>query len=92
MKIKPIFTEKSLNLAKDGKYSFLVGKNDTKTGLKSKFAKLFNVHVTDIRTITTPGELKRSNRGKKVTVLRGKKAIITLKAGEKIDLFEVSKK
>ncbi|KKQ92059.1 MAG: 50S ribosomal protein L23, large subunit ribosomal protein L23 [Microgenomates group bacterium GW2011_GWC1_39_7b] len=90
--ITPIFTEKSLKLAKEGKYTFWVGKKQDKLSLKAQIAKLFGVHVIDIKTVTTSGEVKKNNRGVKVTTLRGKKAIVTLKEGEKIDLFEESKK
>jgi len=90
--ITPIFTEKSLKLAKEGKYTFWVGKKQDKLSLKAQIAKLFGVHVIDIKTVTTSGEVKKDNRGVKVTTLRGKKAIVTLKEGEKIDLFDESKK
>ncbi len=90
--LKPIFTEKSLQLAKNGKYSFFVDSSATKADLKSEIGKLFGVHVVEIKTIVTPGENKRNARGRKVTVLTGKKAIVTLKDKEKIDVFEQSKK
>lgn len=90
--IKPVFTEKSLNLARQGKYSFWVNKNATKSGIKSEIAKMFGVHVVAIKTITVKGESKRNMRGKKVTVLAAKKAIVSLKADEKIDVFEETKK
>ncbi len=89
--ITPVFTEKSLKLAKEGKYTFWVNVKQDKMSLKALIAKLFGVHVIDIKTVTTSGETKKNNRGVKVTTLRGKKAIVTLKEGEKIDLFEESK-
>lgn len=70
--IKPIFTEKSTQLAKQGKYTFLVGLRDGKPNLKSQISKLFKVHVRQIRTLKTGGI---------------KKAIVVLKDGEKIDVF-----
>jgi large subunit ribosomal protein L23 len=90
--IKPVFTEKSLGLARQGKYTFWVSKNDTKTSLKSEIAKMFGVHVVTIKTISVKGESKRNVRGRKVTYMPKKKAIVTLKDKEKIDLFEETKK
>lgn len=90
--IKPVFTEKSLGLAKQGKYTFWVGLGDTKTSLKSEIAKMFGVHVVTIKTISVKGEAKRNVRGRKVTYMPKKKAIVTLKDKEKIDLFEETKK
>ncbi len=90
--IKPVFTEKSLTLARQGKYSFWVDKNATKPALKAAIAKMFGVHVLSIKTITIPGESKRNVRGKKIVVLPSKKAVVTLKKDEKIDIFEETKK
>ncbi len=92
MLITPIFTEKSLKLAKIGKYSFWVGRTAGKAGIKAEIAKLFGVHVIGIRTISTPPEAGRNARGVKFATVRNKKAIITLKDKEKIDLFEEGKK
>lgn len=90
--IKPVFTEKSLNLAKQGKYTFWVAKSDTKPSIKAEVAKMFGVHVLTIKTVTTKGESKRNVRGKKLLMLGAKKAIVTLKDKEKIDIFEETKK
>lgn len=90
--ITPIFTEKSLKLAKEGKYSFWVGRTADKAGLKAEIAKLFGVHVVGIRTISSAPETGRNARGVKFATIRNKKAIVTLKDKEKIDLFEESKK
>ncbi len=90
--IKPVFTEKSLRLAKLGKYSFWVERMDSKSGIKNEVNKLFGVHVNEIKTITTHGEAKRNNRGMQVAVMPTKKAIVTLKNGEKIEIFEEPKK
>lgn len=89
--IKPIFTEKSLKLAKEGKYSFWIEKGRTKGAIKAEIGKLFGVHVLVIRTITTKGETGRNMRGAKYLKAGARKAIVTLKEKEKIDLFEESK-
>lgn len=90
--IKPVFTEKSTKMAKEGKYSFWVEPNDDKMNLKTEIARLFGVHVTSIRTVRKGGEKGRNARGKKFDKLASKKAIVTIKDGEKIDVFEESKK
>lgn len=90
--IKPVFTEKSLRLAKLGKYSFWIGRMDTKMSVKAEVNKIFGVHVNEIKTITTHGEAKRNNRGMQVAVMPTKKAIVTLKDGEKLEIFEEPKK
>ena len=90
--IQPIFTEKTTRLAKEGKYTFLVSARDVKSMLKSEIASLFKVHVKSIKTLKVGGEAKRNSKGIKVTKLASKKAIVTLKAGEKIDLFDEKKK
>ncbi len=48
--------------------------------------------ILDLRSTVTPGEAKRNARGKKIAVLSTKKAIVTLKGDEKIDIFEETKK
>lgn len=89
--IKPIFTEKSLNLSAHGKYAFWVALSDTKTSLKSEISKLFGVHVTEIKTATVKSEKGRNARGRKFVKKQLKKAIVTLKKGEKIDIYEKTK-
>ena len=92
MIITPVFTEKSLKLAKQGKYTFKVGRTATKAAVKTEIAGLFKVHVTGIKTISVHGEAKRNAKGKKYRTNDGKKAMVTLKEGEKINIFEESKK
>lgn len=90
--IKPVFTEKSTKEARQGRYTFWVSILADKMGLKSEIARIFGVHVTSIKTTTSGGEKGRNARGRKFSKLPTKKAIVTIKDGEKIDLFEESKK
>jgi len=90
--LKPIFTEKSLQLAKQGKYTFKVGVNMTKKQVAAEIAKLFKVKVTGVNTIKISGENGKNARGKKFSKIAGKKAIIALKDGDKINVFEEGKK
>lgn len=94
MIIKPIITEKALGTVGGlHQYTFLVSKEATKSGIKELVEKTFNVHVKGIRTITGKGKEKRAGR-KKQTITRSdfKKAIISILASEKIDLFSQSEK
>lgn len=90
--ITPVFTEKSLKLAKFGKYTFWITHMMTKLDVKNEVNTIFGVHVKTVKTITTHGEAKKNNRGMKVKVMPTKKAIVTLKTGEKIEVFEEPKK
>lgn len=91
MLIEPIITEKSSILAKEGKYVFRVDKNMSKTDIKNLVQKLFGVTVVAVRTIKVHGEVKRGFSGRKKIIKPGKKAIVSLKDKEKIDLFEAKK-
>jgi ribosomal protein L23 len=89
---KPIFTEKSLREAKNGNYTFKVDTHMDKKQIAAKIAHLFGVTVTGVRTLKTGPEKGRNARGRKFTKLSVKKAIISLKSGDKIDVFEEGKK
>ena len=92
MKLEPIITEKSLRLAGEGKYTFCVDRRLNKFQIKRLVEEVFNVHVTKVWTINQPGEMKRTFKGRKKVIQPTKKAIVSLKEKEKIDLFEESKK
>ena len=83
--ISPIVTEKSTNLSEQNKIIFKVPKKANKVSLKKNIEKLFKVNVTKINIINKQSRLKIT-RGKKVRVSGFKKAIITLKKGQTIDL------
>ena len=90
--IKPLITEKMTNLTADtGKYGFLVNTNSNKVEIAKAIEKKFNVHVLKVRTISHEGKTKTQFRksGRFVgKTARFKKAIVTLKKGETIELFE----
>lgn len=90
-KLEPVFTEKTLNDAKKGKYTFRVDKRLNKYQIRELVEKAFGVNVTDIKTMNEPGEVKRTLQGRKRIILPKKKAIVSLKDKEKIDIFEESK-
>ncbi len=83
--LSPLLTEKSTNLSEQNKIVFKVHKNANKQNLKSNIEKIFKVNVTKINIINKQNRTKLT-RGKKVKVSGFKKAIITLKKGQTIDL------
>lgn len=85
--IKPIITEKSTALGEDSKYVFRVKSDANKVEIAKAVEALFKVTVVSVNTITVPGKLKRQGRSQGLTP-EWKKAIVTLKDGDRIPLFE----
>ena len=83
--ISPIVTEKSTNQSQFGKVMFKVPKNSNKKSIKKSIEKIFKVNVTKVNIINKQNIIKLS-RGKKIKKKGYKKAIITLKKGQSIDL------
>ena len=83
--ISPILTEKSTNLSGLNKIVFKVHKNANKKNIKSNIEKIFKVNVTKVNIINKQNRTKLT-RGRKVKISGFKKAIITLKKGQSIDL------
>ena len=83
--LAPIVTEKSTNLSEQNKIIFKVPSKANKKNLKSNIEKIFKVNVTKVNIINKKTRVK-ATRGKKVRVKGYKKAIITLKKGQNIDL------
>ena len=83
--ISPILTEKSTNLSEQNKIVFKVPREANKISLKKNIEKIFKVNVTKINIVNKQNRTKVA-RGKKIKVQGYKKAIITLKKGQSIDL------
>ena len=83
--LSPLLTEKSTNLSGDNKIVFKVRNSANKKNLKNNIEKIFKVNVTKINIINKQNRTKFT-RGRKVKVSGFKKAIITLKKGQSIDL------
>jgi large subunit ribosomal protein L23 len=81
----PLVTEKTTNLSEQNKVVFKVPASANKKNLKTNIEKIFKVNVTKINIINKQNRTKLT-RGKKVKVSGFKKAIITLKKGQSIDL------
>ena len=83
--VSPLITEKSTNLSSLNKIVFKVIDSANKKNLKKNIEKIFKVNITKINIINKRNRIKFT-RGKKVKVKGYKKAIITLKKGQSIDL------
>ena len=83
--ISPNVTEKSTFLSEYNKVVFKVQKNASKNSIKKSIEKIFKVNVIKINTINLKGKTKLV-RNKKTFKPGYKKAIITLKKGQNIDL------
>ena len=83
--ISPVVTEKSTNLSEQNKIIFKVSNKLNKTILKKNIEKIFKVNVIKVNIINKQPR-KKIARGKKVKIQGYKKAIITLKKGQNIDL------
>jgi large subunit ribosomal protein L23 len=85
---RPLFTEKATFLKEnENKLIVEVDRNVNKIEIKRAFEKLFNVKVEKVTTINVRGKMKRWGRSVGRTSAM-KKAVITLKKGEKLDFVE----
>lgn len=85
--IKPIVTEKSKALMEERKYTFRVPLSATKIQIRQAVEQIFKVKVQAVNTMRYEGKMKRLGRtqGRRSD---WKKAVVTLKPGETIELFE----
>ncbi len=84
---RPVVTEKSTVLQAQGKYAFEVAREANKPQIKQAVEKAFKVEVTAVNVMTVPGKRRRLGR-RQLPAHPWKKAIVTLKKGDKIELFE----
>ena len=84
--LAPVISEKSYGLIDENKYTFLVHPDANKTQIKIAVEKVFNVKVTSVNTINRAGKRKRTRFGvgKRNDT---KRAVVSLAAGDRIDLF-----
>ncbi len=90
MNIKPIYTEKTLNQAKNGLYSFWFLPKFTKNQIKVMLEKALDIKIGAIKTQNYKKMTSRTMRGTVKTIKAMKKVLVTLKSG-KIELFEETK-
>lgn len=90
MLVKPIITEKSMKGVAMGQYAFRVVTGAKKPEIKNAVETTFGVNVVGIQTLYAPGKTRRAGKRGQIKQLSDwKKAIVSLKPGQKIDLFEV---
>ncbi len=83
---RPVISEKSYGLLDQHKYTFLVAPHANKTEIKIAVEKIFGVKVTSVNTINRKGKVRRTKTGegkRKDT----KRAIVSVAAGQTIDIF-----
>ena len=83
--LSPVVTEKSTILSELNKIVFKVPDGANKKNLKKNIEKIFKVNVTKINIINKQRRVK-TTRGRKIKISGYKKAIVTLKKGQNIDL------
>jgi large subunit ribosomal protein L23 len=84
--LAPVISEKSYGLLDENKYTFLVHPDANKTQIKISVEKVFGVKVTGVNTINRQGKRKRTRLGygqRNAT----RRAIVTVAAGDRIDIF-----
>jgi large subunit ribosomal protein L23 len=84
---RPLITEKNSALQAQGKYAFKVAQEANKEQIKQAVESAFKVTVTGVNVMTVPGKRRRM-RGREITSPSWKKALVSLKPGDKIELFE----
>jgi len=88
---RPLVTEKMTALQEKGQYAFEVDTTSNKITIARAVEKKFNVKVVSVRTVTMKGKTKSqmTRRGRFAgRTAAWKKAIVTLKAGDKIEFFQ----
>ena len=84
--IKPVISERSMDLAQQKKYTFKVAKDANKTQVKLAVEEIFGVEVKKVNIMNIDGKVKRMGRYVGRTSAY-KKAIVTLKEGDTIDFY-----
>lgn len=84
--LAPVVSEKSYALLDEGKYTFLVDPRANKTEIRIAVERVFGVKVTGVNTLNRQGKARRTRGGtgrRKDT----KRAVVTLREGDSIDIF-----
>ena len=84
---RPAITEKNTALQAQGKYVFEVARDANKYQIQQAVETAFKVGVIDVNVMNVAGKTKR--QGRRISTTPGwKKAVVTLKEGDKIQFFE----
>ena len=84
--IAPVVSEKSYGLLDQNKYTFLVDPRANKTEIKIAVEKVFNVKVTSVNTVNRVGKRRRTRAGWGARP-DTKRAVVSVVAGQRIDIF-----
>ena len=84
--IRPIVSEKSYDLMEQGRYTFEVHRDAVKEQIAQAIEEIFSVRVEKVNTMNVSGKPRKLRYNKGLS-RSWKKAIVTLKAGDTIDLF-----
>ena len=84
--IRPVVTERSFDFMEQGKYTFEVARTAPKEEIRDAVEKIFGVHVVKVNTVNVKPKNKRV-RMQQGKTRQWKKAIVTLKEGESIEIF-----
>jgi len=88
--VKPLITEKTMNLVSRGWFTFAVMPHARKEEIARAVEAVYKVHVVGVRTVSMHGKMHRAGKSqKKVQNQDWKKAIVELKQGETIDAFSI---
>lgn len=85
--IKPLITEKNTMLGVQHKYTFKIDTRANKTQVKEAVETIFNVNVTAVNVISVPPKTRRVGKTTGKTS-PWKKAIVTLREGQRLEVFE----
>jgi large subunit ribosomal protein L23 len=89
--LRPVISEKSMDLTRMGKYTFAVHRDANKLQIKRAVEELFKVKVLDVNVSTTkPKEKRRGTRRGRIIGYTSawRKAVVTVASGDKIEFFE----
>ena len=87
--IRPVVSEKSYGLLDNGVYTFVVDPDATKIEIAQAVESIFSVQVAKVNTLNRKGKRKRNRKSQTFGQRPDtKRAIVTLAAGGRIDLFE----
>jgi large subunit ribosomal protein L23 len=84
---RPLITEKATSLKEEDKYAFEVASEATRFQIKKAVERAFSVSVAKVNVMTVPGKTKRMGK-REITSPPWKKAVVSLKPGDKITFLE----
>jgi large subunit ribosomal protein L23 len=89
--LRPVISEKSMDLTSQSKYTFAVADGANKLQIKEAVEELFKVTVVNVNVLNTKAKEKSRNRGRGRQAgytSAWKKAVVTVKSGDSIEFFE----